>query len=90
MHGQYIRSTARQLVGKEDTLPWLSRGDLKGESDSEITEVQHQALETKCHATKILQTANADNVSKLIETDNSTHYISMPNTGKRTIHKETR
>ena len=57
MHGQYIRSADRQLVGEEDTLPWLSRGDLKGESDSEITDAQHQALETKCHATKILQTA---------------------------------
>lgn len=44
MHGQYIRSTDRQLVGEEDTLLWLSRGDLKGEIDSEIIEAQHQAL----------------------------------------------
>ena len=34
------------------------------------------------------QISNADYVSNLIETDNSTYYISMPNTGKRTMHKE--
>jgi hypothetical protein len=26
----------RQLVGEDDTLLWLSRGDLRGEAESEI------------------------------------------------------
>jgi hypothetical protein len=29
-HDQYILSVARQNVGEEDTLLWLTRGDLKG------------------------------------------------------------
>jgi hypothetical protein len=32
MHGQYIRSTDRQLFGEEDTFLWLSNKDLKGET----------------------------------------------------------
>jgi len=56
MHGQYIRNIIRQLISEEDTFLWLSRGDLKGHAKSEITEVHDQALQTKYHATKILQT----------------------------------
>jgi len=29
LHGQYIGSVDRQLIGGEDTLLWLLRGDLK-------------------------------------------------------------
>jgi len=36
MHGQYIRSVDRQLIGTEDTLLWVLRGHLKGETGSEI------------------------------------------------------
>jgi hypothetical protein len=50
MNGQYIRSTDRQLIGEEDTLLWLSRGDLKAETESEILAKQDQALQTKYHA----------------------------------------
>jgi hypothetical protein len=46
----------RQLVGGEDTLLWVLRGDMKGETGSEIMAVQDQALQTTCHSTKILQT----------------------------------
>jgi len=35
---------------------WLYRGNLKGETEKEIIAAQDQALETKYHATKILQT----------------------------------
>jgi hypothetical protein len=47
---------------------WLSRGDLVGETESEIVAAQDQALETKYHSTKILQTktANADYVNNLM------------------------
>ena len=56
LHGQYIRSVDRQFIGGEDMLLWLLRGDLKGETGSEIMAAQDQALQTKYHATKILQT----------------------------------
>ena len=46
----------RQHIDGEDTLLWLSRGDLKGETGSEIMAAHDQALQTKYHATKILQT----------------------------------
>jgi hypothetical protein len=55
MYGQYIRSMERQLVGREDTLLWLSREDVKGETGSELIAAQDLGLQTKNHATKILQ-----------------------------------
>jgi hypothetical protein len=45
----------RQLIGEEDMFLWLPRGDLKGETEGEVTAAQDQALQTKCHATKLLQ-----------------------------------
>jgi hypothetical protein len=36
MHGQYIRSIDKQLISEEDTFLWLSKGDLKAETESEI------------------------------------------------------
>jgi hypothetical protein len=54
MRGQYIRKADRQLIS-EDTFLWLLRGDLKGETASEMIETQDQTLQTKYHATKILQ-----------------------------------
>jgi hypothetical protein len=56
LHGQRIRNVDRELVGGEDTLLWLSRGDLKGETGSELTAAHDQAFQTKYLATKILQT----------------------------------
>ena len=53
--GQYIRSVDRQLIGGEDTLFWLWRGDLKGASGSEIMPAQDQTLQTKYRATNTLQ-----------------------------------
>jgi hypothetical protein len=53
MHGQYVKSEDRQLIGEEDTLLWLSSGELKGEYDSEIIAAQDRALQTKYHAIKI-------------------------------------
>ena len=46
----------RQLIGEEDTFLWLSRGDMKGETESEITAAQVQALPIKFLAIRILQT----------------------------------
>jgi hypothetical protein len=55
-YGQCIISVGRQLIGGKDTLLWLSGGDLKGETGSEIMAAQDQALQTECRATEILQT----------------------------------
>jgi len=54
MHGQCIRNIDRQLIGEEDTFLWLSKGELKAETESEIVATQDQALQTKYYATKIL------------------------------------
>ena len=56
MHGQYIRIIDRQLISEEDAFLWLSKGDLKAETESEIVAAQHQALQTKYYATTILNT----------------------------------
>jgi hypothetical protein len=56
MHGQHIRSTDKHLISEEDTFLWLSKGDLKAETESETVAAKDQALQTKYHATKILHT----------------------------------
>jgi hypothetical protein len=56
MHGQYIRNMGRQLISEEETFLWLSKGDLKAGTESEIVVVQDQALNTKYYATKVLHT----------------------------------
>ena len=61
MHGQYIRNTDRQLISEEDTFLWLSKRDLKAETESEIVAAQDQELQTKYYAKKIL---NAETYSK--------------------------
>ena len=53
-NGQYIRNIDRQLISEEDTFLWLSKGDLKAETESEIVAAQDQALQTKYYATKVL------------------------------------
>ena len=62
LYGQYIRSVDRQLIGGEDRLIWLWRGDLKGETESEIKVAQDRALQTKYRATKILQTGTESKI----------------------------
>ena len=52
MHGQYIRNMDRQLISEEDTFLWLSKGDLKAETGSEIVAAQDQALQTKYYKKK--------------------------------------
>jgi hypothetical protein len=46
MHGQYIRNMDRQVISEEDAFLWLSKGDLKAETESEIVAAQDQALNT--------------------------------------------
>jgi len=56
MHGQYVRNIDRQLISEEDTFLWLSNGDLKAETESEIVAAQDQTLQTKFYTAKILNT----------------------------------
>ena len=58
MHGQYIRNIDRQFISEGDTFLWLSKGDLKAETKSEIVAAQDQALETKYNATKNIEHRN--------------------------------
>ena len=52
IYGQYIRSMDGQLINEEDTFLWAQWGDLKGETETEITAAHDQALQTKQHTTK--------------------------------------
>jgi len=61
MHGQYTIRKVRQLIGEEGTIIWLSSGDLKAETESEIS-AHGQALQRTCHAAKILQKHKANAV----------------------------
>jgi len=67
MHGHYTRSTDGQIISEEDTLQWLWRGDLKGESESEI--IQHKIRPYKQNILqqyyKQTQISNADYVSNM-------------------------
>ena len=47
LHGQYIRNIDRQLISEEDAFFWVSKGDLKAETESEIVAAQDQVLQTK-------------------------------------------
>ena len=77
MHGQYIRNIDRQLISEEDTFLWLSKGDLKAETESEIVAAEDQALQTKYYATKILST-ETDSKSRFFQQFDETidHIIS--------------
>jgi len=69
MQGHYIESMNRQIISEEDTFLWLLRGDLKGQTESEIIAAKDRALQVKYHATKLLQTetgTNADSVNNLM------------------------
>jgi hypothetical protein len=56
MHGKCIRNIDGQLIGEEDTFLWLSKGDLKAETESEVVAAQDQATQTKYYATNFLNT----------------------------------
>ena len=46
----------REIISEEDTFLWLSKGDLKAETETEIVAAQDQVLQTKYYTTKILNT----------------------------------
>ena len=68
MHGQYTINIDRQLISEEETFLWLSKGDLKAETESEIVAAQDQELQTKYYAQNYWaqkQIANADFANNL-------------------------
>ena len=65
----------RQLINEEDTCLWLWRGDLKRETESEIIAAQDQVLQTKYHATKILQTATVSKCRLCKQFDETLEHI---------------
>jgi hypothetical protein len=67
----------------------LSTGDLKEQTESEIIAAQDQALQTKYHAIKILQTETDSKCRLGKQFDESVDHINMPHICKRTIYKET-
>jgi hypothetical protein len=44
------------LIGEEDRFLWLSKENLKAETESEIVAAQNQTIQTEYYATKILNT----------------------------------
>jgi len=56
MHGQYIGSMDRQLIGEEESFQWLSRRNMKGETESEIIAAQDQAFFFlwRCDPTRVM------------------------------------
>jgi len=75
MHGQYIRNIDRQLISEEDTFLWLSKGDLKAETESEIVAAQDQAIQTKYYTTKILNTETDSKCRLCQQFDETTDHI---------------
>jgi hypothetical protein len=70
-----LASVDRQLISEEDVFLWLSRWDLKGETESETIAEQDQALQTKYKEKRMLQTerANAESVTNLIREWNTSY-----------------
>jgi len=50
-----------QLICEEDTFLWVSRGDVKGETECERIAAQDLALQTRYNAIKMLQTEARSN-----------------------------
>jgi ElaB/YqjD/DUF883 family membrane-anchored ribosome-binding protein len=75
MHGQCIRNMDRQLVGEAETFLWLSKGDLKAETESEIVAAQDQALHTKYYTKKIWNTETDSKCRLFQQFDETTDHI---------------
>jgi len=76
MRGQYIRNIDRQLISEEYTFVWLSKGDLKAETESEIVAAQDQALQTQYYATKVLKTETDSKCKLCQQFDEAVDHIS--------------
>jgi len=75
MHSQYIRSMGGELVSEEDMFLRLSKGDLQGKTKSEIIAAQDQALQTRYHVAKILQTETDSKCILYKQSDETAEHI---------------
>ena len=75
MHGQYITNIDRHFISEEDTFLWLSKGDLKAETESEIVAAEDQALQTKYYATKIFNTETESKCRLCQQFDETVNHI---------------
>jgi hypothetical protein len=64
---QYIRSTDRQPIVAEGVLLWLSKGDLKGETEGKTIAAQDRELKPKSHKKKKILKTETDNNCKLCQ-----------------------
>jgi len=55
----------RQHFNQEDTFKWLSRDDLKGETESEVKAAKHQALQNQISRDKIISNRNRQQMNTL-------------------------
>jgi hypothetical protein len=74
---QYLRNVHRQLISEDDMLLWLSRGDMKGGTESEIKAAQNQALQTSYQATDMLK-KKADSKCRLCQQYGKKIYYIIP------------
>jgi hypothetical protein len=61
----------RQLIGEEDTFLLAA----EGRSESEVIAAQDVALQTKCHATKVLPAATGGRYRLGQQCDNTTGHM---------------
>lgn len=68
MNGRCVISTNKQLISEKDTFFWLSRGNLKAETEDELIAVQKHVCQNKYYMEQKhynqKQIANADYVEK--------------------------
>ena len=71
----HYKNIDRQFIGEEDMFLWLSKGDLKVETESEIAAARDQTLKTKYYATKILNTQTDSKCSLCQQSDETIDHI---------------
>ena len=76
MYWEYIINTDRQLISEQGTFLWLSKGDQKAETESQIVVAQYQALQTKYYAKNLLNTETHNKCRLYQQFDETIHHIS--------------
>jgi hypothetical protein len=91
MHGQYIRSLDRRGISEEDTFLLVAGGG-GGRCESRNREWNNSlrsGIKNLISCSKVATIKQQMQIASIIWWCNGLYYISMPNIGKRTVHKET-